>query len=56
MTRRRSIPLLLLACAALVGVARGDATSSTSPYDWAKWRQFWSFKAVVKPAVPAVSD
>jgi hypothetical protein len=54
MTRRISIPLMLLACAALALVARGDAASS--PYDWAKWREFWSFKPVVKPAVPAASN
>ncbi len=56
MTRRIHIPLMLLACAVLAGVARGDAASSSSPYDWAKWRQFWSFKPVVKPAVPPVPN
>jgi hypothetical protein len=56
MTRRISIPLIVLACAAVSALARGDAASSAAPYDWAKWRQFWSFKPVVKPAVPTVSN
>jgi hypothetical protein len=39
------------------GAAGGVATTQASDrYDYAKWRGFWSFTPVVKPAVPAVKD
>jgi hypothetical protein len=61
-----------LLCATLMGIAlyapapRAVATPTTVPansqrpgddsYDWAQWRQFWSFKPITKPAPPAVKD
>src|SRR5688500_14616270 len=47
--------LLVSLCLAAGGAARAETTGS-SPYDWATWRQFWSFKRVVRPAPPAVKD
>jgi hypothetical protein len=49
---RKCLPILLVF--ALTGVARAAEDAPT--YDWAKWREFWAFKPVVKPEVPTVSD
>src|SRR5688572_27000179 len=45
--------LLLLLCLVAGGAARAD-TAESGAYDWATWRQFWSFKPVHRPAPPAV--
>src|SRR4051812_43382371 len=54
MIRRSSTILLLLALAAPTRAGAADAPSSS--YDWAKWREFWSFKPVSKPEIPKVSN
>src|SRR5215212_4600582 len=51
--------LALLLCAAAV-IAKG-ASPATRPasddhYDWAKWREFWSFKPIRKVTPPQVKD
>jgi hypothetical protein len=33
-----------------------SAAQSVPAYDWQKWKQFWSFRPVLKPGVPAVKD
>lgn len=32
------------------------ASQPQGPYDWARWREFWAFKPVVKPAAPHVAN
>ena len=36
--------------------SRAAAESSAESYDWARWRQFWSFKAIERPELPHVED
>src|SRR5687768_12088823 len=49
---RRPILTFCIVMAVLAGALGADA----APYDWDTWRQFWSFKAVERPAPPAVRD
>src|SRR5438067_7739799 len=41
-------------CVAVGGATLGSAGAAAGPYDWATWRQFWSFKPVQRPVPPAV--
>src|SRR3954454_7605409 len=41
-------------CVAAAAVRLRAADSVAGPYDWATWRQFWSFKPVQRPVPPAV--
>ena len=46
--------------AVLIGAAAAGASAGAapnpSPYDWATWGQFWSFRPVQRPTPPAVRD
>ncbi len=49
--------VLSRATPARAGVAtEPGAAASAGGYDWAKWKAFWSFKPVERPAPPAVRD
>lgn len=37
-------------------VAAQAVVNATRAYDWAKWRDHWSFRPVVKPALPKIAD
>jgi Protein of unknown function (DUF1549)/Protein of unknown function (DUF1553) len=45
---------IFIVCAATMSLAIGD--TAQAPYDFARWQNFWSFQAVLKPQIPSVSD
>ena len=55
MPAARILFLLSFLCLMAGGVARASVPAA-GPYDWSVWRQFWAFKPVQRPGLPAVKD